>query len=34
MISEYFPARGMSLNRVKKQSSFVEFEHARNERPC
>ena len=30
MISAYFPARGRSLNRVKKQSSFVEFEQARN----
>ena len=34
IISEYFPARGRSVNRVKKPSSFVEFELARNERPC
>ena len=26
MISEYFPARGWPLSRVKKRSSFVEFE--------
>ena len=26
MISEYFPARGRSLNLVKKPSSFMEFE--------
>jgi len=33
IISEYFPARGRPLNRVKKQSSFVEFGLARNEPP-
>ena len=33
MISEYFPARGRPLNYVRKPSSFVEFEHARNEPP-
>ena len=30
MLSEYFPARGRPLNRMKKPCSFVEFEHARN----
>ena len=33
MISEYFPARGRSLNRAKRLSSFVEFGHAQNEPP-
>ena len=33
MISEYFPARGRPLNRVKKPTRFVEFEHVRNEPP-
>ena len=33
MISEYFPARGRPINRVEKPSSFVECEHARDERP-
>ena len=36
MILEYFPAFGRSLHCVKiseKASSFVEFEHARNEPP-
>ena len=33
IISEYFPASGRSLNRGEKPSSFVEFGHARNQRP-
>ena len=32
MISENFQASGRSLNHVEKPSSFVEFEHARNQR--